>query len=275
MFLKVNSTYYASITITDVNNNPVDNDAPTMTVYDVKNNLYYNGLSWSAGITELVLTGVGNGVYQSQFVADKTGTFKISIVSRNYNIAETEVLEVYDTDVATYQWQTGTLYAIDYNCTGDSSPTCVILRGEDHQYYADGNWQDDLKENSMSLVNGAHKFSFTPDIDGEYGITIKCENSEFYYVLQASSVAANIAPVLVSNQTLRSLDGTDSMVLDAKGVPLSGVSVTVFDPASKEIVGKTTTNYSGEWSLLLKPGKWHFLFEKQGYISVGFERTVQ
>ena len=275
MFLKVNSTYYASIMITDVNNNPVDNDAPTMTVYDVKNNLYYNGLSWSAGITELVLAGVGGGIYQSQFIADKAGTFKISIVSRNYNISKTEMLEVYDADVATYQWQTGTLYTIEYNCAEHLSPICIITRGENHQYYFDGGWQNDLKENSMSLVNSAYKFSFIPDIDGDYGITIKCGDSEFYYVLQASSVAANITPVLVSNQTLRSLDGTDTTVLDAKGVPLSNVSVTAFDPSSKEVVGKTTTNHSGEWSLLLKPGKWHFLFEKQGYISFAFERVVQ
>lgn len=275
MFLKVNSIYYASIRVTDVNDNPVDNDTPTMTVYDMKNNLYYNGLSWSAGTTELVLTGVGGGVYQSQFVADKTGTFKISIVSRNYNIATTEILEVYDTDVATYQWQTGTLYTIDYNCAEHLAPTCIIIRGEDHQYYNDGTWQGELKENTMSLVNGTHKFSFTPDIDGDYGITIKCGDSEFYYVLQASSVSKNIAPVLVSNQTLRSLDGTDAVVVDAKGVPLSEASVTAFDPSSKEVVGKTTTNHSGEWSMLLKPGKWHFLFEKQGYISIGFERVVQ
>jgi hypothetical protein len=275
MFLKVNSTYYASIRVTDVNGNPVDNDTPTMTVYDMKENLYYNGLSWSQGITELVLAGVGNGIYQSQFIAEKTGTFKISITSRNYDISVIDMLEVYDGNIATYQWQTGTLYTVEYNCTEHSAPTCTILRGEDHQYYVDGAWQGTMQENTMSYVNGTHKFSFVPDIDGEYGITVKCGDSEFYYVLQASSIAENIAPILVSNQTLKSLDGTDSCLLDAKGVPLSGVSVTVYNPASKEVAGKTTTNYAGEWSMLLKPGKWHFLFEKQGYISVGFERMVQ
>lgn len=275
MFLKVNSVYYASITVVDVNNNPVDNDTPVMTIYDVNNSQYYNGLSWSPTVTELVLTGVGNGIYQSQFIADKAGTFKISIVSRDYHISVTDTLEVYETDIATYQWQTGTLYTIEYSCAEHMSPTCVITRGDDHQYYAGGVWQEELKENPMVLTDNAYKFSFIPNIDGDYGITIKCENSEFYYVLRASSIAENIAPVLVSNQTLRSLDGTDATVVDAKGALLSGASVTVFDPSSKEIVGKTTTNYAGEWSMLLKPGKWHFLFEKQGYISVGFERVVR
>lgn len=275
MFLKVNDVYYASITVADANNNPVDNDTPVMTIYDVEENQYYNGLSWSPTITELVLAGVGNGVYQSQFVADKTGTFKISITSRDYNISITDTLEVYDTNVATYHWQTGTLYTIEYNCAQHLSPTCIIVRGEDHKYYNGRSWQDEIKENLMVLANGTRKFSFIPDVDGDYGITIKCEDSEFYYVLQASSIAENIAPVLVSNQTLRSLDGTDAKVIDAKGLPLSGASITAFNPVTKEVVGKTTTNHTGDWSMLLKPGKWHFLFEKQGYISVGFERTVR
>lgn len=275
MFLKLGSTYYATLTVTDSNENMIDNDTPTMTVYDLNNNLYYNGLSWAAGLTELVMTGIGSGIYQSQFVCDKVGSFRVTLNSRNYGITKTESIEVYNTDVAEYQWQTGVLYNINYDSLSSDVPVCSISRDSDGKYLSSNEWVNEYTEQNMVKVNESYKFSFTPPNDDSYGITVKCGESQFYYILKSMSVAENIAPVLVTNQTLKSLDGSQSDVVDHKGIPISGVTVTAFNIQSKEVVGKAVTNSSGEWSMLLKPGTWQFLFEKQGHISVGFERMVQ
>lgn len=275
MFLKLGSTYYANLTVTDSNGNMIDNDTPTMTVYDLKKNLYHNGLTWTSSLTELVMTGVGAGVYQSQFICDVTGSFRVTMTSRNYEITKVESIEVYDTDVAEYQWQTGVPYTINYESLSADIPVCSISRDSDGKYLSADEWVNECTEHSMTLVNDSYKFSFTPPTDDNYGITVKCGDSQFYYILKSMSVAENIAPVLVTNQTLKALDGTQSDVVDHKGVPLSEVSVTAFDISTKKVVGKAVTNLRGEWSMLLKPGTWQFLFEKQGHISVGFERTVQ
>jgi hypothetical protein len=82
------------------------------------------------------------------------------------------------------------------------------------------------------------------------------------------------APITVNSSNFLSNNGSDCIVLSDSNTPLTGVQVSAFDFNTKDLIARTVTNQSGQWTLLLKPGQYYFLFEKKGYASVGFERMV-
>jgi hypothetical protein len=128
---------------------------------------------------------------------------------------------------------------------------------------------------SMPLLSGnVYSYSFSPDTESEYAITITSGEKELFYIIDATTTADDVAPVFIDNTTLRSLDGSDSTTVNDKGEKMPSVSVSVFNTSTKEVVAKTISNSSGEWNMMIKPGEYYFMFEKDGYISVGFERMV-
>ena len=80
--------------------------------------------------------------------------------------------------------------------------------------------------------------------------------------------------VKITNKVFKNQDGTDTTILDSNKNPLPGVKITCYDMKTKDVVAVTQSNSKGEWEMYVKHGSYFFTFEKDGYISVSFERTV-
>ena len=275
MFLKLGQTYYASLQVHDHNGTPVNDDIPMMTVQDKQTKEYYNGVLWQKQPISIAMMCVGGGSYTGQFTPNKAGEFTVTAESGRYGMSSVESVEVYDTVQATHSWQKGIKYSVEYSAKQVTEVSCEIISNDTGEYWTGLTWQAGEIAVPMTHV-GNNKFSYTfvPQSTGEYLIRILCDGSQYQYMLNVVESAENIPPVIVTNQTLLSLDGSDSTVIAGNGFPLSGADVKVYDIATGEVAARTQTNSDGEWQLVLKPGVWQFLFEKDGYVSVSFERTV-
>lgn len=276
MFLKLGQTYYATLNVSDYNGAPVNNDIPLMTIQNMQTSEYYNGACWQKQQIGLALRCVGNGAYSNQFTPDDTGEFLITIESKRYNIAKTETVEVYNTISGVQRWRNGTKYIVTYHATTKYKPVCMISSEDTGEYWSGTTWKTEPIKLQMSDSGNKHfEYTFVPKEVGKYCVTIEEGKSrQYHYTLEVTDDAEDIAPVIVTNYTLLSLDGSDSTVVADNEFPISGADVIVYDLSSKEVVAKTQTNSSGEWQLMLKPGVWQFVFQKDGYISVAFERKV-
>lgn len=123
--------------------------------------------------------------------------------------------------------------------------------------------------------DGIYELAFTPDKVSSFEINIR---SEKYPVSRAEVIhsyeeGCEDALININNATFLNQDGTDSITTDASGTPLRGVSISCYD-LNGEIIAVTQSNDLGEWSMLVRRGTYFFTFEKEGFISVSFERTV-
>ena len=134
--------------------------------------------------------------------------------------------------------------------------------------------------------DGVYSINFIPEQVSVYEISIK---SKTYAISKQETIqSANdtgedeeIDPdmsynpiVKLTNKTFKNQDGTDTTILDINKKPILGVKITCYDATTKEVVAVAQSDVNGEWEMILKHGTYFFTFEKDGYITVAFERTV-
>jgi hypothetical protein len=159
--------------------------------------------------------------------------------------------------------------------TANETVQVKISRDVDAMYWNGTDWIDTETLLSMSLLSDTlYSYSFVPTIESEYSITVTSGDNEIFYIVTASTSSDNIAPVYIDSKTFRAPDGTTSTLLDENGLALYDVQISVFNMSTKEIVGKAMSNSTGDWNILIKPGTYYFMFEKDGYMSISMERTV-
>lgn len=277
MLVKIGTPYIASIVIVNEYGIRISDDTPYLTI---KNSSlqYWNGISWQTEEFHLFMEFLNNGVYTSEFIPGVAGEYQIHMVSVNYNVIKDVVITAYDPEAASYNWQVNVPYLIKYSPVSiqQSSPVTIISRDIDNKYWDGSSWVDEISEIIMQDIedSGTYTYKFIPDEIIQYNIKIVTDSNEIGFILKVLAIAEDVPPIAVTDETLQSLDGSNSRCLTDKGLPLSGATITAFLSSTKEIANKTTSNNDGTWAMILKPGKYHFMFEKQGYISVGFERNV-
>lgn len=277
VFLRLGHTYYAELLVEDANGQRIDDDIPLMRIQNAQTKEYYNGVTWRGSETALALQGIGNGLYVGQFTPEEEGTFNVTLSSQTYHVTKIDVIEVYSSIDDKHEWRVDTKYPIEYIAPTEleRGVYCTIASESSGKYYTGYTWENRKVDIPLQyLGNGKYSYVFTPTEIGDYNITIVAGGQQFCYILSVKEHSANIPPVHVSNYSLLSLDGSDSTVLSDKGVPIDKVSVVAYDVKTKEVVARTQTNSLGEWQMLMTPGTWQFVFEKDGYIAVSFERVV-
>lgn len=277
MLIKLGQSYNISLLVTDTNSNRVSNDTPITIIKDIETNKYWNGISWSDTATNIMLSYIDNGVYLYTFNPDKIGTFQISTTSSMYGISKTESIEVYSGDIALYNWVVNNLFTISFADTNNIGSAKVSIFDTNTNLYFDGVslWgETPIQIPMFSLEQNIYTCGFTPVSVSLYLITITSGDIQQIYNLNVQSTGDNVQPIVVGSSNLFYNDGTDSVVLSENNLPLVGVQISAYDFSTKELVSRTVTNSDGNWSLVLKPSKYLFMFEKDGYTTVSFERTV-
>lgn len=78
----------------------------------------------------------------------------------------------------------------------------------------------------------------------------------------------------ITSRNFKNQDGTDTTIVDINNKPVAGVKITCYDAKTKEVVAVSQSDTKGDWEMIIKHGVYFFTFEKDGYITVSFERTV-
>lgn len=277
MFLKLKDSYTVSLLVTDVNNTRITDDSPHVIIKNVSKNTYWNGIQWVSEEFRIYMEHIINGVYQYTFVPDQADIYEVTAHSDTYNISKVETLEVYSEDLISCDWSVGIDFTIKYPFLHDGKllPRVKICKDKDKTFWNGSEWNNIEIYNEMLAVDSELvTYNFIPNEESKYYITIIEDDKDLLMVLSAVSESENISPIVVNNNTIKSLDGTDSKVTTDTHSPLPGVKIRVFDITNKELKGQTATDMNGEWSLILKPGKYYFTFEKDGYIPIGLQRVV-
>ena len=279
MFVRINTDYSISLLVTDISGNRITTDSPTVAIRDVQNNTYWNGIAWQPTMANIVMNHIANGVYNSVFVPSSVGIYEITCQSEIYNITRIESIEVYDDTIAKYDWKVNTTFTVSFSKLSElDNPVASVCKEAPHLFWSGTEWTaTEIKIPMNLLIGGVFICQFTPDEAGEYVVNVNSQNGqEILYAINASveADADSILPVAINNYNFKSQDGSDSTLVDESQIAVNTVSVTCFDTNTQLVVSKATSNIKGEWNMLIKPGKYFFVFAKDGYISVSFERSV-
>lgn len=275
MFVRLGQPYVASLLVTDINGNRILNDSPTVTVRDLQESKYWNGITWQTNPCSIIMAHINNGVYSYAFSLNKVGVFNLVCNSAVYHISKSETLEIFDDSLSIYTWPVNVPFDMTYTASASGLVNLRIVKDKDATYWNGTIWTNDYTNLYMTaLYDNVYKYTFIPDENSEYSITIYTDTDEVFYVIKATDDADYMAPIIVNNTTLRASDGSDTIIRNESGNPLSGTKVSVYDPMTKELIATSVSSAYGTWSVTVKPGLYYFMFEKPGYSTVGFERTV-
>lgn len=280
MFVKLGDSFIMSLIVEDSSGNRITDDSPVVTFYDTKAKQYWNGIAWQANKFIVYMQYQDNGVYIVNFTPDHVGSFIAAAKSNTYDSAQTINVDVYDESIAKYGWQTNVPFIASHTRTNDlpttTPPTIVVNRIFDNTFLdVASSWSNaPVSLNMTHIGSNVFTFTFAPDISSEYILTVVDDDYEAMFAITVSEAGSDVAPVMVGSSTLLAMDNTDTTVLSNTLVPLQGATIKAYNAVSKEIVSTATTNNLGQWSMLLKPGRYFFMFEKDSYQPSGFERTV-
>lgn len=130
-------------------------------------------------------------------------------------------------------------------------------------------------ENTPELINTDSVVPENPDnTEDSENNTEVVETFLDEYILRVLESSTELPPVQVSNKTIKYVDGSDTTVMDERGMTIQACKVTAYDMDTKNVCAVSQTNRQGEWSMALKPGNYLFLFERDKYVSVSLERRV-
>ncbi|MEG0728132.1 MAG: hypothetical protein RR420_00780 [Anaerovoracaceae bacterium] len=282
MHIQTNQIFNVTLSITGSGGEPVI-DTPVCTIMDTQTGKYFNGIEWTTTLSSISMAHTGGGLYVFNFTPVYEGTFFIR-ASASANLGNLPCTELYlfvHDKIQDYKWKIGTSYTVtQVKRTPIEIVTCMVKK----ELLGVTTWFDgttfissqipivlSMTEKQNSIVELA-----VPILDeGKYSIVTRPNNmySETYNVV--GSNVADIQPIIISNTSFSNQDGTDSTILDDKRNPIKDIYIRAYDMATTTLVSEAYTNANGAWSLALRPAKYMFIFEKEGYASVSFERTVR
>ena len=283
MFVEKDKPYTITFCVEDVNGTKITNDHPYVLIKNRQTSQYYNGLFYTDDQTKLQLRYSSNGVYVYTFTPDCIADFDILCKSDQYNLSLADSIKVYDSESnPEYEWQLGKNFVI---CVPSSSAetkcVCCIMRESDGYYYNSNGWTNAETQLDMSQSNEVWTFDFTPNEVDKYVVTICAyqqdseESIDYIYTLNVKETEVSTTPVVVSSSTIRSEDGSSTVVMNEKLIPIAGAEVSAYNVKTKELVSKTTTKKDGTWSFLIPKGSYIFMFSKKRFMSVSLERSVE
>jgi hypothetical protein len=274
MFLQLGQAYTPSIEIIDTSGFPVTMDTPVAVIKKIDTNEYWNGFMWQKQPFHIIMVHVADGVYTTTFIPDNVGLYQIFCKSETYNKSNSVILEVAEENAAKFLWTVNMPFNII--CKGnptDISKNLKIIRTSDNSFWNGSSWVQNESYIEMKLIIDTCIFSytFTPDTIGSYSFLL---DSQVMYMLEVVASSQDLQPVIVNNNSLLTAEGTDTTIITTDGIFLSGVQVSAISVDTKQLIAKTISNIEGGWNLVLTPGNYFFTFEKNGYISVGFQKAV-
>jgi len=164
-------------------------------------------------------------------------------------------------------------------------PVLTIRNAQTNKYFNGVSWSDspsELSMNRLSVSGGVYTCSFTPNISGEYDI--KCTSKD-YGVESFCSInvglsdsepytqSLNLSEVSIGSFNFDNGKDTNSVIKTLGNNPLGGVKISCIN-ANGGITASSLSTSGGEWAMSIPHGTYTFIFEKDGFISKSYVRTV-
>ena len=154
----------------------------------------------------------------------------------------------------------------------------VVVFDEIRKLYFNGlMWCNDMCEIYVPRdKSGVYAYTMVFDECSIYNLEIGCEElkRKKRETVEVVNPHSSDSHVKISSKTIRGYDGGDTRVCDIGRNGICGVLVKCVEKDTKKMVFSTQTNEHGEWSMIVKPGIYMFVFEKDGYNSIVLERQV-
>lgn len=270
-----------SFLLADNDGNRIKNDSPVATVKDVVTGKFLNYTGWSADKFEFLMKNENNGFYTFSFTPTEAGNLEVLCYSKQFGKNYLVPVTVTDTPDSFYLCKTGEVFSIKVpQKTSYETGTVRIIRTTDGLLFNGVNWVSEIDtEINMQSKNNTLTCDFIPSQNGEYSIEIKTSEHQDSSLMLKCSDEEEIGGTglnIVNSQTFLGNDNTPCRVVDVFGNGIRGVKVECVDmnAENKKIVATCDTDSDGNWGFTIPNGTYYFLFKKDGYISTGFERTV-
>lgn len=182
--------------------------------------------------------------------------------------------------------KTGSVYQIKVSLTNKEDNTAIsdanifisIRRKTDDKYFNGMFWSDDVSEIFVDHVsNGNYIYEFTPTSEDVYVINKRASNYPYAEgeTIQVFDVLEEGELIKITNKNLLGNDSTDTTILDINQKPMPGVKISCYNTETKSVEAVTQSDENGCWEMIIKRGTYFFMFEKDGYITTSFERSVE
>lgn len=164
------------------------------------------------------------------------------------------------------------------NIVCDSVATIKIYDQLNKKYFNGVFWVDD----DVDIIvyhshDGKYSYEFTPEAIGMYSLMLlnKSYSCSIQEEIRVTEDLSEDEVINISSDKFFNQDGTDTKITDISGKPMVGVKISAYKKETKSLEAVTQSDLDGNWSLFLRPSTYIFMFEKDGYITVSFERTVE
>lgn len=276
MILNIRSQFTEIFKSIDSAGQPVVNDIVRSTV-QYSNSSYFDGYTYSAEPTTLILKNLNDGNYELSLSFKKTGLHTIKIwSSANISLSEEIIVEVVsELETVKRKYLVGQVISFDLKgSTADQAATLVIQNLDNNSYITStGTSSMKYKEIAMNALG-----------DGIFHYEIALQQGTYEVVMESPTKTTSFTAVVsdVSGPELIEIDhtvitdpsGDPSITVDSKFTPMRGVRVRALDPLTMSVKGSAITDNNGMWSMSVPRGNYLFKFSKDGYNSTLFEGQV-
>ena len=276
MILNIRSQFTEIFKSIDSAGQPVVNDIVRATV-QYSNSSYFDGYTYSAEPTTLILKNLNDGNYELSLSFKKTGLHTIKIwSSANISLSEEIIVEVVsELEVVKRKYLVGQVISFDLKgSTADQAATLVIQNLDNNSYITStGTLSMKYKEIAMNALG-----------DGLFHYEIALQQGTYEVVMESPTKTTSFTAVVsdVSGPELIEIDhtvitdpsGEPSITVDSKFTPMRGVRVRALDPLTMSVKGSAITDNNWMWSMSVPRGNYLFKFSKDGYNSTLFEGQV-
>lgn len=276
MILNIRSQFTTIFKSTDTSGEPVTNDVVRATV-QYSNSSYFDGYTYSAEPTTLILKNINDGNYELSLKFKKIGSYTIKIwSSANISLSKEITAEVVsDEDTVRKKFLIGQLISFDLKGKGSDVTAKLVVQNLDTNGYIGEDGTAKAKYTEIAMVdNGDGSFHHEMAMgQGTYEAVMSSQSKTSSFTIVVSDVAG---PELVDidHTTVRDPSGDPSITVDSKFSPMPGVKVQALDPKTISVKGAAVTKGDGTWAMTIPRGTYLFKFSKEGYNSTLFEGTV-
>lgn len=276
MILNIRSQFTEIFKSTDTTGQPILNDIVRATV-QYSNSAYFDGYTYSAEPTTLMLKNLNDGNYELSLYFKKTGLHTIKIWSTaNISLSRETVIEVVsDVETIKRKYLIDQLISLDFKGEiTDESAALTIQNLDTGSYITQAGFSSAIYAEIPMIMVEAGIFHYELSLgQGTYEVVMETLSKATAFTAIVSDVSGpeliDIDHTIITDPT-----GEASITVDSKFVPMHGVSVRAIDPLTMSIKGSAITDSNGMWSMSVPRGTYLFKFAKEGYNSTLFEGQV-
>lgn len=270
MIGKLDTITTFSLVVVNANGDRVVDDTPFAKIKDRKTGEFFNGMFFTKDECSLEMSHVGEGVYIYDFLNTRVSDFDVVLKSDKYKISETFILKIVNENNIIYPWNLGEKFIFHY--PSDKPMKASIKNDTTNMYYAGvEGWVETKSYIDMEATDShCQTLTITFEEESKYEIIIydKDFSQKDIMILDVMANSESIVPIVIGSETFKKADGSNTRITTEFGSPIEGVKVSCYDPVQKNIISTTITDKEGKWSMMVKPARYIFIFEKPGFVSV-------